>query len=76
MATFLSAHDLSGKTIVPFCTHGGGGLGRISKDIARQCPQSTLLDSFEIYGSGSGNAHVKVPAWLSTMGKNSLTRIK
>jgi flavodoxin len=64
VATFLSEYDLSGKTIVPFCTHGGGGLGRIGQDIAKQSPQSTVLSSFEIYGSGGGNAQVKVSAWL------------
>jgi flavodoxin len=68
VATFLSGYDLSGKTIVPFCTHGGGGLGRIGKDIAKLCPQSTILSSFEIYGSGTGNAQAKVSAWLSKVG--------
>jgi len=65
VATFLSANDLSGKTVVPFCTHGGGGLGRIGRDIARLCPQSTVLSGFEIYGSGGGNALARVSAWLS-----------
>jgi flavodoxin len=65
VATFLSENNLSGKTIVPFCTHGGGGLGRIGQDIARLCPQSTVLSSFEIYGSGGGNAQARVSAWLS-----------
>jgi len=64
VATFLSEHDLSGKTVVPFCTHGGGGLGRIGQDIARLCPQSTILSSFEIYGGGTGNVQAKVSAWL------------
>ena len=64
VATFLSEYDLSGKTIVPFCTHGGGGLGRIGQDIARLCPQSTVLSSFEIYGSGTGNVQARVSAWL------------
>jgi flavodoxin len=68
VATFLSEYDLSGKTIVPFCTHGGGGLGRIGRDIAKLCPQSTILSSFEIYGSGTGNAQAKVSAWLSKVG--------
>ena len=66
VATFLSEYDLSGKTIVPFCTHGGGGLGRIGQDIARLCSQSTVLSSFEIYGSGGGNAQARVSAWLSS----------
>jgi len=68
VATFLSENDLSGKTIVPFCTHGGGGLGRISKDIAELCPQSTILSSFEIYGSGGRDAQARVFAWLSKIG--------
>jgi flavodoxin len=68
VATFLSEYDLSGKTIVPFCTHGGGGLGRIGKDIAKLCPQSTILTSFEIYGSGRGNAQARVSAWLHNIG--------
>jgi flavodoxin len=68
VATFLSEYDLSGKTIVPFCTHGGGGLGRIGQDIAKLCPQSTLLNSFEIYGSRTGNAQAQVSTWLSKIG--------
>ncbi len=67
VTTFLSEYDFSGKTIVPFCTHGGGGLGRIEKDIARLCPQSTTLSSFEIYGSGTENAQARVSAWLRTI---------
>jgi flavodoxin len=68
VATFLSEYDLSGKTIVPFCTHGGGGLGRIGRDIAELCPHSTVLSSLEIYGSGRGNAQARVSAWLSELG--------
>ena len=68
VATFLSEYDLSGKTIVPFCTHGGGGLGNIGKDIAKLCPQSTVLSSLEIYGSGGAAAPATVSAWLTEVG--------
>ena len=68
VATFLSAYDLSGKTVIPFCTHGGGGLGRINQDIAKLCPQSTILGSFEIYGSRMGSAQAQVSAWLNKIG--------
>jgi flavodoxin len=64
VATFLSDCDVSGKTIVPFCTHGGGGLGRIAQDIAKLCPRSTVLSSFTVYGSGTGNVQAEVSAWL------------
>ena len=30
--SFLRTVDLSGKTIIPFCTHGGGGFGRMIED--------------------------------------------
>ncbi|MBI9049102.1 MAG: hypothetical protein JEZ00_06775 [Anaerolineaceae bacterium] len=65
MATFLSENDLSGKTVVPFCTHGGGGLGNMDRDIAVLCPQSTMLEGFEIYGSGGADAKSAVIAWLN-----------
>ena len=68
VATFLLEYDLSGKTIVPFCTHGGGGLGRVGTDIAKLCPQSTILSSFVIYGSGTGNVQAEVSAWLRNIG--------
>jgi flavodoxin len=68
VATFLSEHDFAGKTIAPFCTHGGGGLGRVAKDIAKLCPRSTMLSSFEVYGSGRGNVQAAVSAWLRQVG--------
>lgn len=68
VATFFSEYDFSGKTIAPFCTHGGGGLGRVVEDIAKLCTQSTLLPSLTIYGSGGADAQAKVRAWLEEIG--------
>ena len=74
VATFLSTYDLSEKTVVPFCTHGGGGLGRIGRDISKLCSHSTVLDSFEIYGSGTGNVQSQVSAWLRKIGMTRVGR--
>lgn len=68
IATFLSEYNLSGKTIIPFCTHDGGGMGRVAQDIAKLCPQSTILSSFEIYGSSGMDAQAKVSSWLRKIG--------
>ncbi|HCQ89570.1 MAG TPA: flavodoxin, partial [Clostridium sp.] len=38
--------DLNGKTIIPFCTHGGGGFGQIEINISKECPNSKLLPGF------------------------------
>ena len=62
--TFLSEYDFSGKTIVPFCTHEGSGLGRSVTDISKLCPKSTLLDGFAIRGSDVKTAQNKVSEWL------------
>jgi flavodoxin len=62
--TFLSDHDLSGRTVVPFCTHEGSGQGRSATEISKLCPQSTVLDGIAIRGSDAKTAHDKISAWL------------
>ncbi len=46
MFTFIENNDLSGKTIIPFCTHTGSGLGRSVKDIKAALPDSDVKDGF------------------------------
>ena len=33
LLTFLESNDFSGKTIIPFCTHGGSGLAGTEREI-------------------------------------------
>ena len=61
---FLSEYDLSGKTIAPFITHEGSGLGRSVADISKLCPKSTLLEGVAIRGSTVKTAQGKVSEWL------------
>ncbi len=46
MFTFIENNDLSGKTIIPFCTHMGSGLGRSVEDIRSILPDSDVKDGF------------------------------
>jgi len=62
--SFLSEYDLSGKTIVPFITHQGSGLGRSVADISKLCPKSTLLDGVAIWGRDAKTAQNTVSGWL------------
>ena len=66
--TFLEEYDFSGKTIIPFCTHEGSGLGRSEKDIAKLCPKATLLKGLAIHGSGVSAAKKEVTNWLNKLG--------
>jgi len=42
--SFLAEHDLKGKTIIPFITHGGYGLGNSLKILAADAPGVKLVD--------------------------------
>ena len=41
--TFLEAYDFSGKTIVPFATSGGSGLGKAPKRMQTLAPSAKVL---------------------------------
>ena len=64
---FLESYDLSGKTIVPFCTHGGSGLSNTEAMIA-DITGGTMKDGFAIPGTTAQNdrdtAKSKVADWL------------
>lgn len=68
VATFLEEYDFSGKTIVPFCTHEGSGLGRSVTDIGRVCPRSTILEGLAVRGGDVRNAKDDVSEWLRKVG--------
>ena len=42
--TFLEAYDFSGKTIVPFATSGGSGLGKTAETLQEIVPSATVTD--------------------------------
>lgn len=66
--SLFEKYNFSGKTIIPFCTHGGGGLGRSVKDIKRICSQSTVLNALAISGSNVKIAKKDVLKWLDEIG--------
>jgi len=68
VATFLSGYDFSGKIILPFCTHGGGGQGKIVNDIAKLCPDSLISGCLEIYGNGP-DPTTDISGWLNSNAK-------
>ena len=67
--TFLEECDLSGKTIAPFCTHEGSGLGRSKNDIEKACPQAKILKGLAIRGSDVGDAKKDFVKWLDHIDK-------
>lgn len=70
--TFLESYNFSGKTIVPFVTHGGSGLSGVNQRISLTCPNSKQLQGFAILGSTAQNNRSKtdteVGNWLKKIG--------
>lgn len=64
--TVLRKSNLGGRTLAPFCAHGGGGLGTMEADLARECPTvraggafgpDYTLDDLRLWLDGLGIDH-------------------
>ena len=54
--TFLENNDFNGKTIIPFCTNEGSGMGSSERFIKQLCPNSTIMKGTSIHGAEAANA--------------------
>ena len=77
MKSFLNRYNLNGKTVIPFNTNGGYGIGSSFQSVKELCPRSTILEGFSIAGGQETNgkllvikdekakaAEVEVISWL------------
>lgn len=64
---FLSAHDLSGKVLIPFVTHGGYGLGNSQMALARAAPRARLQQGFVMEADQERRTMNQVNAWLKSV---------
>jgi flavodoxin len=71
LAAFIDRFDLNRKTVVPFHTHGGGGVGSFEEDIAKMCPNSTVTEGFGAYNDGDSETKAQIDLWLSAIGLRS-----
>jgi len=64
IASFLEEYDFSGKTILPFCSHGGGRFGQSLTAIAKLAPEATLTKGLSAQYSGGASLRDEISAWL------------
>lgn len=60
--TFLESYDLSGKTVIPFCTSGGSDISESMDAIKSICPSANILEGL------TANDASKIEPWLSRIG--------
>ena len=70
VASFLEEYNLTGKTIVPFCSHGGGRFGQSLTTIAKLAPDANIGEGLAVSYSGGASMPTDVSAWLNNNGIN------
>ena len=81
MKSFLKQYDLSGKTVIPFNTNAGYGVGSSFETVKELCPNSKVLEGFTmkggverdgvyfvIKGEKAKEAETEVRKWLKKIG--------
>ncbi|MGN0542054.1 MAG: flavodoxin, partial [Acutalibacteraceae bacterium] len=71
IASFLEEYDFSGKTIIPFCSHGGGRFGQSLTAIAKLAPDAKMGEALSIHYSGGSELSSDVTEWLE---KNNIQK--
>lgn len=63
--TFLEHFDFTGKTIKPFCTHEGSGMGSSVSDIKKLCPSAKVDKGLAIHGGSVQGARKDIEKWIN-----------
>lgn len=62
--TFLESYDLVGKTIIPFATSGGSGMGKTNEKLSESCKGAKLLDGKVLKANVSAK---ELADWVSSL---------
>jgi flavodoxin len=74
MKSFLHQYKLNGKTVIPFNTNAGYGVGSGFQTVAELCPNSKILQGFEMKG-GVERDGIKL-AIKDEMAKEAETKVR
>ena len=67
MFTFLERYDLSGKLVLPFCTHEGSGMGHSENDLKHLCQGAQVERGLAIHGAEATQARDQVAGWVDKL---------
>ena len=65
VSTFLSSYNLKDKRVIPFITHGGGGVQNTIKDLTAQCSGCNVADDGWV---GYSSRTLGINRWLKNPG--------
>lgn len=67
LSTFAESYDFSGKTVVPFCTSGGSGVGSSAANLEKLTSGAAWLSGTRLNG---GDSRSTVAEWINGLGLN------
>lgn len=62
--TFLEAYDFSGKTVIPFATSGGSGLGKTAENFRKILGKNVTVKGGKVLNRGE----TEIKTWLDSLG--------
>ena len=62
--TFLESYDFSGKTIVPFCTSGGSGVGKSDTELHKDVSGDVTWKAGKLINRADGSA---IKQWIDSL---------
>ena len=62
--TFLESYDFSGKTVIPFATSGGSGMGKTSDILRKSCPDAKVLSGKKMSAAASTG---EISDWIDSL---------
>lgn len=65
ISTFMESYDFSGKTIVPFCTSGGSGIGSSARNLEELTSGAAWVSGTRLNG---GSSQETVMEWVNGLG--------
>jgi flavodoxin len=75
VCSFLATHDLAGKTLRPFVTHGGYGLSNSLSVLASHAPRARISSPFVMEADQDRRTMNLVNDWLDETGLNKISGV-
>lgn len=70
--TFLEEYGFTGKTIIPFASHEGNGLGNGPSEISEICPEAQIMDGFSARGTEVSSSKADIEKWVNSLNLEQL----
>lgn len=64
VASFLSSYNFEGKTIIPFVTHGGGGISNCENQMKKKAPKARFGEALSIRDNRVSGSQKEIDIWV------------